>query len=349
MAVLLTREALILAKSETTYGTDPTPTAAANAILTTVPEVSLSVETKEREMVAGPSFSPNEPFYYGKSFDINFSVEMRGFGTAYSTSDLPEAAPLLQACGFKQDLDATGGAEKVTYTLISDPVNATVSSGDTSSVNSCTIWLYWGGQLLKFNGCVGNMSFRGEMGGVPIADFSFKGKYLPANLDETEQSPHIPATVSYSSTKPPFISSAVLTWDSTAVGCSKIEWGLNNEINTLTTMASTNLDVERIYITGRAPAGSFDPVTLYEGDSNFLNYLGELEGNTSKAGLISIGSTQYERVKIGLGATIAGSGTRSKVSGVGFSDANGHRAFEVAFAMYGSQGVGNNELEIVFD
>ena len=97
-----TRKKYILAKIETTYGTDPTP-AAANAILTSGLQRSLyegNVVTREldRETLGNDETVNTAPYVM-----IEFAVELAGAGTA---GDAPDYGVLLRACGFAETIDA---------------------------------------------------------------------------------------------------------------------------------------------------------------------------------------------------------------------------------------------------
>jgi len=93
---LLARKKILLAKIESTYGTDSTPTGAANAIQTS----DLSITP-----LAGPTVSRNLDrsvlggdlqIQVGTFVELSFMVEMAGGGSI----DTPAAyGPLLRACG----------------------------------------------------------------------------------------------------------------------------------------------------------------------------------------------------------------------------------------------------------
>ncbi len=108
----------LLAKVEVTYGTDPTPTGAANAILlkgkpTLTPMEAVNVK---REVVR-PFFGNAESLpssIYGK---LDFEVEMAGSGTA---GIAPAWGPLLRACGLSETATAA-------------PITGTAQAGGTTT------------------------------------------------------------------------------------------------------------------------------------------------------------------------------------------------------------------------
>ena len=157
---LLSRKKLLLAKTESVYGTDPTPTGAANAILTS----DLSINP-----LAGSSVSRNfDRAAFGNSLniktatfvEISFMVEIAGSGDA----DTPPAyGPLLLACGFSQTINA---ATSVVYALIS------------AAIGSITLYFHHDGQLHEVNGARGPVSLNLDAGGIPKYAFTFTGLYV---------------------------------------------------------------------------------------------------------------------------------------------------------------------------
>lgn len=147
---LLQRKRVILAKIETTYGTDPTPTGAANAILVR----NLNVTPQEADFADRNLVRP----YLGRSEQlpaairamVDFEVEVAGSGTAGTA---PGYGPLLRACGFSESLLASnvtgtataGGTSTITLAVgasstdgfyVGYPINITggTGSGQTSII-----------------------------------------------------------------------------------------------------------------------------------------------------------------------------------------------------------------------
>lgn len=155
---LLSRKRVILAKTEVTYGTDPTPTGAANAILVR----NLSITPQNSEMVSRdlvrPYLGASEQIMAGVHVTCEFEVEMAGSGTA---GVAPGYGPLLVACGMSQTV--SGGF--VTYAPIS------------ASFGSVTIYYNVDGVLHKVTGARGNVQISLQVGQIPVFRFSFSGLY----------------------------------------------------------------------------------------------------------------------------------------------------------------------------
>ena len=79
---LRTSQRLLLAEIESTYGTDPTPTGAANAILVRGLEITpIQADVVERELIRG--FMGNfEALLANQRVELTFEVELAGSGAA---------------------------------------------------------------------------------------------------------------------------------------------------------------------------------------------------------------------------------------------------------------------------
>lgn len=164
----------ILAKIETTYGTDPNPTGAANAIL------AMDVTFKPMQ---GQVIQRNiETTYFGaKPFvvqgiysQISFSVDLVGSGTAGTA---PAWGPLLRACKAAEVITA---GTKVEYTPITD--------------NPESVGLYFDVDGIKqvMLGCRGTAVFTVDINGNPRIQFTLSGLFAPAS-DAVKPTPNYSA------------------------------------------------------------------------------------------------------------------------------------------------------------
>lgn len=152
----------IIAKRETTYGTDPTPTGAADAMdAHDVSFTPLAGGTASRQP-ARPYFRGPEEFPVGSHCAIEFSVPLISGGAAGTA---PPWAPLIRACGFGETVTA---ATKVDYKPVS------------TGFDSCTIYFNNDGVQTKLLGSRGNVVIKAGANGIPELRFSFLGKYAPA-------------------------------------------------------------------------------------------------------------------------------------------------------------------------
>jgi len=165
----LTKRRLLLAKIETTYGTDPTP-AATDAVLVSSLEVQpLQLELKDRELILG--YLGNTEMVVGQRLvSVSFDVEIAGSGTAGTA---PKWSALMQACGFSETIVAS---TSVTYAPIS------------SAFKGVTLYFFADGVRHKVTGCRGTWSMGKEVGEIPKISFEFTGIFN-APTDETQPSP----------------------------------------------------------------------------------------------------------------------------------------------------------------
>ena len=101
MAKRFWRKLAILAKVETTYGTDAVPTGAANAMqMTEVSLTPLAGEEVSRDLMLA-HFGHQGVMLVGDYVELQGSVEIAGSGTAGTA---PAYGPLLRACGMSEVL-----------------------------------------------------------------------------------------------------------------------------------------------------------------------------------------------------------------------------------------------------
>lgn len=159
MPARLIRRTAILAKIETTSGTDAVPTGAANALqitdFTATPLDSNNVD-----------INPILPYFGGlpslvgtASVKLSFSVLIAGSGTAATA---PAWGPLLQACAVAETTGLTA-PNRVEYLPITD------------TLKTATIYYYDDGVLHKLLGAFGNAKLSAKVGEAPKIMFDFVG------------------------------------------------------------------------------------------------------------------------------------------------------------------------------
>lgn len=241
--VQLTRNQAILAKLETSYRTDPTPTAGANAIA--VIDMTITEQSPPVERQAQVGNLSNLPSLLGERFvDITFKVEMLGSGTAGTA---PRSGALLLACAMDETIVSN---TSVTY----DPIS--------TSLSSITIWAYIGGRVHKVTGCVGSVKAVCEAGQFMIYEFNFQG-YRSAN-PSVASIPSLTLDVTTAICK-----NGTLSWDSrtTLVG-KTFEWDMVNTIAKRPDLSDANA-IAGFQVTDRKPTFSFDPETQIETSYDF--------------------------------------------------------------------------------
>jgi hypothetical protein len=152
---------LVLAKVETTAGTDAVPTGSDDAVLL-AGDVSLQpvdAQVVPRNIVTGYFGSPGS--LVGTAWmQLSFSVEMAGSGAAGTA---PEWGTLLLGCGFAEAVTAS---TRVDYTPVS------------TGLKTLTLYGYADGLQYKFVGAQGELTGAKRVGGIPTFSFTFWAPYL---------------------------------------------------------------------------------------------------------------------------------------------------------------------------
>lgn len=210
---------VILAKTEVTYGTDPTPAAGTNAVLVRNPNMTTEgLRMVERGAIRA-SLGQLQRTYGGELRKLTFECEIKGSGAAGTA---PEIGPLLTACGMSETVVAV---TSVTYKPTSVEANH----------KSITLYYYEGGRKLHIlTGCRGTVSFSLEAGGLCIASFEFTGHY-------TQTTDASQPTTTYSSQVPKCgLNMAVSLNGVTAIVARSWQWALNNVIEISPSLAAAD-------------------------------------------------------------------------------------------------------------
>lgn len=155
------RNSVVLAKVETTYGTDAAPTGAANAILVSNLNVNpLNASNVDRDLVRA-YFGGSEQLIGSAYVECSMDVEFQHSGTSGTAAAWD---PLLQACGF------AAGSVLATPARVEHLLEA-----DYSALKSLTIYYYDDGVLHKLTGARGSFSVNLNVGERPVFSFRFLG------------------------------------------------------------------------------------------------------------------------------------------------------------------------------
>ena len=154
------RNTVILAKIETTAGTDSTPTGGSNAILVSDVTINpLQASNVDRGLVRG-YFGGSDQLVGANSVECSFTVELAGSGTPTTA---PAWGALLKACAMTETVQTAS----VDYT----PISTFAVSG-----TAVTIYYYLDGALHKLLGARGTFTLAMGVGERPVLRFRFIGK-----------------------------------------------------------------------------------------------------------------------------------------------------------------------------
>lgn len=243
-APLYWRNKALLAKIETSYGTDPVPTGAANAVLAS----NVSLRPMEGQDLNRDLMVP----FMGNTGDIpvdvhvalDFEVELAGSGTAGTA---PAFGPLLRACGLAETV--TVGTD-VTYTPVS------------TGFESVSIYFNIDGGLHKLLGARGSVKATVAKSAIPKLAFTFRGLFAPVTATA------LPA-VTLTAWKDPLPASTTNTPTVTLHGqacvLESLEVDLVNQVEGRFLVGS-----ESIVIVDRKPAGTASIEALPIGTVNWF-------------------------------------------------------------------------------
>jgi hypothetical protein len=175
------------AKIETTYGTDPVPTAASNAVRLSDRLFSGLIPSAEwpnlRDDAATGTYIPlAAAAAHGQKAKLVLQWEIKGLGSAYTSSTFTDADPLIQACGWA----GTFGASQWTYAPVV-----------TTARPSCTVYGWGNGNQYKVSGCRGNFEAMILAGRICQMRFTLEGILTALPLAAS-----VPATT-YTAVVPP--------------------------------------------------------------------------------------------------------------------------------------------------
>lgn len=229
MALKLRRLA-VLAKIETTYGTDSVPTGGANAVLLQdVTITPMEAEQIERNLIRA-YLGANAVVLAAKRMRLQATVDLAGSGAAGTA---PKYGPLLRACGMAETIVP---ATRVDY--------APVSSGE----ESITIYAHLDGILHKALGVRGTFGIDLSTRNFSRLTFDFTGFFV------TPTAVAVPSA-DYSGWIEPrpvgFADTPVLTIDSFAAATSQLTYTHGNTVS-----FRDMVNLQTIEITDREPRAS---------------------------------------------------------------------------------------------
>ena len=155
---LLTRKRVILIEAESSYATDPTPTATDAVLVRDLTITPQSSDVVSRELIR-PYLGASEQLLANTRVECTFAVELAGSGSAGTA---PRYGSALKACGLSE---VVVSSTRVTY--------APVSAG----FSSVTIHYNIDGVRHKVTGARGTVELSAEVGQIPVLNFSMQGIY----------------------------------------------------------------------------------------------------------------------------------------------------------------------------
>ena len=201
---------LLAAKIESSYGTDPVPTAASNSLPVVGDTLSYSIGSTAVPRVAlDGQMGRQAGFNSLRMITLKFSYELRGNRTDGVTADISAGA-----IGNKVELDALLRACNMAATYTAETVNGardgyvTYTPTTPSGVGDSVAFYFWTkSKLHKVLGAKGTFTVTVEAGKMPIIEFEFKGFYI------TPTDATFPTNAAFLDTKPPLVENMGLVFD----------------------------------------------------------------------------------------------------------------------------------------
>ena len=229
----LARVRSALAKIESTYGTDPTPTGSADAIQLR----NLEIQPAESEVLSRDlirSYLGNSPQLIANTrVIVSFEVEYSGSGTAGTA---PKYDPILRACGMNP---TTVANTSVTY------------KPRSTGFESCTIHYDTDGIRHIITGCRGTFTISLNANQIPVFNFTLTGQY---NAPTDTASP----SLTFSNQADPKIfndtnTTSFTLFSATGLALQSAEIDIGNEVVYRELVNST----KEVLITNRAATANF--------------------------------------------------------------------------------------------
>jgi hypothetical protein len=228
---LLARKSYILAKAETTYGTNATPANTDAVLVKNLELTPLSGDVVSRDLIRG--YLGNSEQLVAQTYaEIKFEVELAGSGTAGTA---PRYSNLLLASGMAL---TTVASTSNTYAPVSGTFGSSTIVYNTDGLNHA------------LTGCRGSFSIKGEVGQVPSLSFSMMGIYN-APTDSS------PVSASYTTQATPLVFRQGNTSAFSIFGYSGLLQSFDFDIANATVYRQlVGSSTGEVLITDRKPAGS---------------------------------------------------------------------------------------------
>ncbi len=245
-----TRRQLVMLKLESTYAVDAAPnhTSSGDTIrLVDAPTLDLGGEIIE---FTGGNFTRGRirPVQTVRPFGVTFRAYVQGLdGVSYTSANKPPLSPAFQVCGL-QELFVTSNA-------VGRPMYSYVPTADVSSDKSGTVVVNVDGYDHRAVGCRGNVNFIYAAAAPVVAEFNLRGILTT----ETTTVRGVPTGLP-TATPQRWIDSGTIIVGSVMPNVANFQWATGNTVyEQRSSNASSASGIGAVYLTERAPAGSFDP------------------------------------------------------------------------------------------
>jgi len=247
----------LLAKAESSYGTNPSPTGSANYIQVTELNIEPIVSDEVSRDLIRPYMGNYEVIPANTRVNVAFSVEMSGSGTAGTA---PKYGAILKACGMTE---AIVSSTSVTY------------APDGTPTDSVTLFVNYDGVRHMVTGCRGTFSINCDVNQIPTISFSLTGIFN-APTDSAAPTP----TISNQASPLIFKNGSTSNFAIFGYAAALQSWSLdfNNEVIYRELVGGT----KEVIITDRKPSGTLVVEAVALSAHNFFtDYTGTSTGTNT--------------------------------------------------------------------
>jgi len=284
----LHRKRSILAKAESSYGSDPTPTGSANYVQVIDLNIEPIVSDEVSRDLIRPYMGNYEVIPANTRVNVTFDVEMAGSGSAGTA---PKYGAILKACGLSENI--TGG-NTVTYAPVATPSD------------SVTLFVNYDGIRHKVTGARGTFSINCEVNNIPRISFSLTGLFtaptdtaLPTVTVSNQASPLIFKNGSTSNFSIFGFSAALQSWN----------LDFNNEVIYRELVGGT----KEVLITDRRPSGT---AVIENPSLSAHNFFTDYTGTSTGTNTWLHGTAAGNRVTVSCPQTDLGQPTYEESDGI---------------------------------
>ena len=284
----LHRKRSILAKAESSYGTDPTPTGSANYVQVIDLNIEPVVSDEVSRDLIRPYMGNYEVIPANTRVNVTFDVEMAGSGSAGTA---PKYGAILKACALSETVVSS---TSVTYAPVTTPSD------------SVTLFVNYDGIRHKVTGARGTFSINCEVNNIPRISFSLTGIFnaptdtaLPTVTVSNQASPLIFKNGSTSNFAIFGFAAALQSWN----------LDFNNEVIYRELVGGT----KEVLITDRRPSGTAVIESVALSSHNFFT---DYTGTSTGTNTWLHGTTAGNKVTVSCPQTDLGQPTYSESDGI---------------------------------
>ena len=284
----LHRKRSILAKSESSYGTNPNPTGSANYVQVIDLNIEPIVSDEVSRDLIRPYMGNYEVIPANTRVNVTFDVEMAGSGTAGTA---PKYGAILKACGLSETIS---GGNTVTYAPVATPSD------------SVTLFVNYDGIRQIVKGCRGTFSINCEVNSIPRISFSLTGLFS-APTDDALPS----VTTSNQATPLIFKNGSTSNFAIFGFAAALQSWSLdfNNEVIYRELVGGT----KEVLITDRRPSGTAVIENVALSSHNFFT---DYTGTSTGTNTWLHGTTAGNKVTVSCPQTDLGQPTYEESDGI---------------------------------